>query len=1790
MWKSLQALFDRSEKRNRRRPRRRAQLQLEQLEDRVTPSVDVLTYHNDLSRDGQNLSETALTTSNVNSSDFGQQFNTSLNGQVRGQALVMTGVNVDGAAHDVVFVATMASELYALDADTGQILWQDDVLPSAYGGSVTPFSGDSGFTAGFMSTPVIDASNNTLYAVTKLTETVGSTDYCTWWMVAVNVGTGAYVDGGPSLFASGTYPGSIPNGDTYVSGPTVNGTGFTPPGSPSGTVAFDAGDASQRTALTLNDGSVFMGFSSATDAGYSHGWILGFSETNLQPTAVFCTTPNNGTNPAGPLTTDIGQGGVWQAGGGLVVDASGNMYFTVGQGGNDYTFNAQGFPSGGDYGDSLVKVAIDPSTNPSNQNINGWGLKVMDYFTPDDAPTAAQQDWDLSSGAPVLLPNGEMIVAGKDMTVYVVNPNNLGHYNATFNNIIETLPEGAVSSVFMTPAYFDGNLYIVGSLTSDNTNGNPSGHTGSYLDNLKDFSVSTSGQVSASPVSEAALPSTYGDTVSVSADGSSNGIIWEVDNSGFSTADGYSDQGTDELRAYNALNLNDELFQATLPTPTSAWTVPTVANGWVYVPEDGGLVGFSLNAASAPQTPTGLTAAPGNGQVSLSWNASAGAAGYNIYRSTSSGGEILVDSGVTGTSFIDTGLSNGTTYYYQVTAVNSTGESGRSSEVSATPSTSGNLVQDPGFEASNTLAPYWNVDGTPDSAGEDLGTGSQHSGNNDAYIYDASHSGQFVDISQSIAVTADTNYTLTAWIDGTTGGTLGARTTGGTSLGSVNFNATEPVGTDSNTYQQVTVSFNSGSNTSVVIYAGFTTRGSAAFIHMDDFSLTAGSTVQPPAAPTGLNASPGNGQVSLTWNAVSGAASYVIYRETTFYGEESQENALLDSTPPYQTGITGTSFTDTGLSNGTTYYYEVEAVNSGGSSGFSAIASATPSTGQVPAVPTNLTATAGDSQVSLTWNAVPDATGYNLYRGTSSGGEVLYLSNISSNSYLDISLPNGTTYYYQVTAVNDAGESGRSSEVSATPLATANLVQDPGFEDQNTSGNLIAPWSVNDPSGEAIGVEDAGTAHTGSKEAYFYQPGSGTAFSDVYQIVSVTPYTNYTLSGWFDNNDTSSFTGGEFGVQTNGGSTVAETPIPEIGPGNSSASYQQLTLTFNSGANTSLVVFGGYAPEPGSWMHMDDISLIGQPPATPTGLTATAGNGQVTLSWTAVSGAASYNIYRGTSSGSEVLYQSGVTSNASTAPLAVFTDTAASNGVTYYYQVTAVNAYGESGKSSEVSGTPQAAASTLLSSAFNREGIVTNGTTFSGGLDGDGYAYSANLLGSSVTWNGQTFSLGTPNTNNVVSAAGQTITLPAGNYSAISFLGTGVNGSQANLTFTVTYTDGSTQTFTQSFSDWFYPQGYSGESTVATLAYRDTAAGGTNGGGPLNLYGYSFALNGSKTVQSITLPNDANVELVAVSLTPATASGPNLVQDPGFEDQSNTSGAPLQSPWFEDGTIGSGVDVGIGTAHSGNKDAYLFSNGGGGFSDIGQIVNVQPNTNYTLSGWFDNSNNSGFTGGELAVRLRAAAGGTWIANAAIPETSSYQQVTVTFNSGNNTQLVILGGYTPGSGLSWMHMDDVSLIANAELLAGSPLANSNASALTQQQLAPAVNQAVQEWAGLGLSPTQVSALQHVQFVITTLPAGVLGETVGNTIYIDSNADGYGWSLGSKTAPNKVDLLTVVAHELGHELGLADVNPTTHPGDLMDATLPVGARRLPSAYDISLLRGALDMDDASFLAELLSHHRG
>jgi hypothetical protein len=174
-----------------------------------------------------------------------------------------------------------------------------------------------------------------------------------------------------------------------------------------------------------------------------------------------------------------------------------------------------------------------------------------------------------------------------------------------------------------------------------------------------------------------------------------------------------------------------------------------------------------------------------------------------------------------------------------------------------------------------------------------------------------------------------------------------------------------------------------------------------------------------------------------------------------------------------------------------------------------------------------------------------------------------------------------------------------------------------------------------------------------------------------------------------------------------------------------------------------------------------------------------------------------------------------------------------------------------------------------LTAEFNLDGIYSDGTKYSsGGLDGGGYSYSANLLSTARVYSGTMLTFGPANSLDAVGCSGQTISLTPGKYSSLVLLATGIEGNQASQSFTVSYTDGTAAKFIQSLSDWYTPQEYAGESEGVAMAYRNFD-NGTKDQRTFNLYEYQFALKPTKTVKSVTLPNNAHVALLAATLVPA---------------------------------------------------------------------------------------------------------------------------------------------------------------------------------------------------------------------------------------------------------------------------------------------------------------------------------
>jgi hypothetical protein len=236
---------------------------------------------------------------------------------------------------------------------------------------------------------------------------------------------------------------------------------------------------------------------------------------------------------------------------------------------------------------------------------------------------------------------------------------------------------------------------------------------------------------------------------------------------------------------------------------------------------------------------------------------------------------------------------------------------------------------------------------------------------------------------------------------------------------------------------------------------------------------------------------------------------------------------------------------------------------------------------------------------------------------------------------------------------------------------------------------------------------------------------------------------------------------------------------------------------------------------------------------------------------------------------------------------------------------------------------PGTTVSVSLSTAANVVGIGTAGTPVTnGGLDGGGEAYAANLLGTTITWSGSTFTLGVAGAANA--ASNETLTLPSGTYSSVQLLATAVDGNQTNQTFVVTYTDGTSTSISQSLSDWFTPQNYPGESIASTMPYRLISTGGQDAR-TFYLYGYSLAVNGAKTVKSITLPKNRNVVVLAIDLIPASGSPPptQTAATPTLNPGPGAYGGAVQVT-LADGTPGAVIHYTTdGTAPGATSPAYV---------------------------------------------------------------------------------------------------------------------------------------------------------------------------------------------------------------------------------------------------------------------------
>ena len=312
----------------------------------------------------------------------------------------------------------------------------------------------------------------------------------------------------------------------------------------------------QRPGLALDGNNLVIAFGSYNDRPPFHGWILTYNKATLQLTGVFNDTPNGN------------DGGIWNSGSPIQVDSEGYLYTETGNGTFDTTLNRSGLPSRGDYGDSVLKLQIVPGY----KGPNGTGIKVIDYFTPDNQAKLAEYDLDLASSGVLLLPDGWggpahpnlLLASGKQGTIYVINQDDMGHFHPRSDDIVQEL-RGALTMSFDTPAFFDNTIYYVG-----------------VGDVLKAFDLVNGQLVETSHASN--VISYPGASPVFSSDGSQNGIIWVI-------------SPAHQLIAYNPTNLSQVLWSAPLPS-YSEFSIPAITDdGHVEVGSGDYLVGFALDDA-----------------------------------------------------------------------------------------------------------------------------------------------------------------------------------------------------------------------------------------------------------------------------------------------------------------------------------------------------------------------------------------------------------------------------------------------------------------------------------------------------------------------------------------------------------------------------------------------------------------------------------------------------------------------------------------------------------------------------------------------------------------------------------------------------------------------------------------------------------------------------------------------------------------------------------------------------------------------------------------------------------------------------------------------------------------------------------------------------------------------------------------------------------------------------------------------------------------------------------------
>jgi hypothetical protein len=511
----------------------------------VNPSTggsgtDVVTYHYDNLRTGQNLQEVTLTLANVNANTFGKLGEFPVDGLVDAQPLLVANLAIPGkGTRNVLYAVTEHDSVYAFDAGSistggGTLLWQTSALLAGETPSDNRGCGQVTPEIGITSTPVIDRGRNAIYVVAMSKDAQGNYFQR---LHALDLTTGNELFGGPRVIQA-TYPGSGAN-------------------SSNGTVVFDPKQYKERAGLLEVGGTIYTTWASHCDISPYTSWVISYSADTLAQSGVLNLVPNGS------------DGAIWMSGAAPGADASGNIYFIMGNGDFDTTLNSSGFPTNGDCGNCFAKIS---STAP---------LTLLDYFTPSNTVSESSADGDFGSGGPLLLPDvvdarGNIrhlaVGSGKDSNIYVVDRDSMGKFNSTADNIYQEIGGQLAGGVFAKPSYFNGTVYY-----------------GAVNDAIKAFPI-VNGLLAGTPSSRSSHSFPYpGAAPSISASGTTNGILWAVENSSPAV-----------LHAYDAANLASELYNSNQAAngadhfSNNKFITPMVANGRVYVGTSSSVAVFGL--------------------------------------------------------------------------------------------------------------------------------------------------------------------------------------------------------------------------------------------------------------------------------------------------------------------------------------------------------------------------------------------------------------------------------------------------------------------------------------------------------------------------------------------------------------------------------------------------------------------------------------------------------------------------------------------------------------------------------------------------------------------------------------------------------------------------------------------------------------------------------------------------------------------------------------------------------------------------------------------------------------------------------------------------------------------------------------------------------------------------------------------------------------------------------------------------------------------------------------------